>query len=58
MNLQEIVAKKGLLLTPALESAIAADIESRVAKLYADLSCPKQTRGRKKGKGNDSSKES
>lgn len=58
MNLEEIVAKKGLLLTPSLEAVIAADIENRVAKLYADLTCPKKARGRKKGKGNDSNKES
>ena len=57
MNIDAILAKQGLLLTPALEQAIAADIESRVAKLYSEITCPKKTRGRKKVK-NDSSKES
>lgn len=57
MNIDAILAKQGLLLTPALEAAIAADVESRVAKLYSEITCPKKTRGRKKVK-NDSSKES
>jgi hypothetical protein len=58
MDINAILAKKGLLLTPGLEAAIAADIENRVAGLYSQLTNPKQRRGRKKGSLNDSVKES